>query len=115
MRIKWECNDKKGGFPCCDRAFCVGLRFSFKGHMVSMMDAFEDLDPKKQALLGLECNTVEQILPNGAVLRAHILSSNTPVLQKITHQYRGEIYAEITVAGARIAVVNELRDEQVEG
>lgn len=116
MRIEWECNGEKGGFPCCDGAFCVGIRFSLKGHTAfSIMDAFEHLDPEKWAYLGVEYHTVEQILPNGAALRVCILSSDAPVLREITHRYAGKVYAEITVGGARIAVVNELRIKQVEG
>ncbi len=115
MRIEWECDGKKDGFPCCDGAFCAGLRFSLKGYTISMMNVFEDMEPEKQALLGIECHTVEQILPNSAVLHAYILSSDSPVLRKITHQNAGKVYAEITVSGTRIAVVNELCDEQGEG
>lgn len=115
MRIEWECDGEKGGFPCCDGAFFAGLRFSLKGHTVSMMDVFDELEAETQALLGIECRTVEQILPNNAVLHVCILSSDAPVLREITHKYAGEIYAEITAAGTRIAVLNAFRAEQVEG
>lgn len=81
-----------------------------------MMDVFDELEAETQALLGIECRTVEQILPNNAVLHGCILSSDAPVLREITHKYAGgEIYAEITAAGTRIAVVNAFRAEQVEG
>ena len=116
MRVEWECNGEKGGFPCCDGAFCVGIRFSLKGHTASsIMDAFEYLGPEKWAHLGIECHTVDQILPNGAALCACILSSDVPLLREITHRYAGKAYVEITTGGARIAVVNELRNEQMEG
>ena len=68
-----------------------------------MMNVFEDMEPEKQALLGIECHTVEQILPNSAVLHAYILSSDSPVLRKITHQNAGKVYAEITVSGTRMS------------
>ena len=109
MRIEWECNGEKGGFPCCDGAFCAGLCFSVDGHTVSMMNVFEDLEAETQARLGVNCHTVEQILPNNAVLRVFILASDTLALREITHKYAGEVYAEITIAGTRIAVVNDLR------
>ena len=113
MRIEWECDGEKGGFPCCDGAFCAGLRFSLKGHnVVSIMDGFEELEAETQALLGIECHTVEKILTNNAVLHVCILSSDAPILREITDKYAGEIYAEITAAGTRIAVVNEFRAEQ---
>ena len=116
MRIEWECDGEKGGFPCCDGAFCAGLRLSLKGHaVVSMVDVFEELEAETQAFLGIECHMVEQILTNNAVLHVCILSSDIPVLREITHKYAGKIYAEITVAGMRIAVVNDFRAEQVEG
>lgn len=114
MRIEWECNGAGGGFSCCDGAFCAGIHFSRKGHTVSIMDVFEDLEAEKQALLGFECRTVEQILPNDAILRVCILSSDSPVLRKITRKYAGKVYAEIMAVGTRITVVNDLRDEQVE-
>ena len=109
MRIEWECNGEKGGFPCCGGAFCAGLRFSAGGRTASMMDVFEDLEAETQARLGINCRTVEQVLPNNAVLRVFILASDTPALREITHKYAGEVYAEITIAGTRIAVVNDLR------
>lgn len=114
MRIEWECNGEKGGFSCCAGAFCAGIRLSLKGHVVSMMDAFEDLEAETQARLGIKCRTVEQVLPNSAVLHVCILSSDSPILREITHKYAGKIYAEMMTAGTQIAVINDLA-EQVEG
>ena len=113
MRIEWECNGEKGAFPCCDEAFCVGLHFSFNGHSVSIMDALEDLEPRKTAFLGFECKTAEQTLPNGAVLHMCILSSDSPTMREITRKYAGEVYAEVTINGAQITVVNDTQSKQV--
>lgn len=115
MWIDWEYDGEKGGFPCRDGAFFAGLRLSFKGHTaVTMMNVFEILESEKQALLGFGCHTVEQNLPNGAVLCAYVLWSDNPALREITDQYAGKVYVEITVGGARIAVVNKLRDKPME-
>ena len=107
MRIEWECSGEQGVLQCCDGAFFVGLRLSFRKRTVLMNDGFEDFEPEKQASLGFKCDTMEQTLPNGAVLHACILSSDALVLREITRRYAGEVYAEITSGGTRIVVVND--------